>query len=57
MKQLRMNNISSIKPEDIKINKGENARIVTIEYEPRGNLIANLDYIVKFKHAARIRQR
>lgn len=54
-KRLSMNSIYTIEPNNIKIKKGRGENIVTIEYEPRGNLIANLDYIITFKHVARIK--
>jgi hypothetical protein len=53
-KRLSINSIYSIKPENIKVVKGRGENIVTIEYEPRGKLIGNLDYIVSFKHEAKI---
>lgn len=54
-KRLSMNSIYTIKPEFIKVKKGRGENIVTIEYEPRGKLIGNLEYIVHFKHEARIK--
>ncbi len=54
-KRLSMNSIYTIKPEYIKVKKGRGENIVTIEYEPRGKLIGNLEYIVSFKHEARIK--
>lgn len=54
-KRLTMNSIYSIKPEYIKIKKGRGENIVIIEYEPRGTLVGSLDYIVTFKHEARIK--
>ncbi|MBL4711025.1 MAG: DUF4845 domain-containing protein [Gammaproteobacteria bacterium] len=56
-KRLRINSIYSIKSENIMIKKGKNEKIVTIEYEPRGKLIGNLEYIVSFKHEARVKNR
>jgi len=53
-KRLSINSIYSIKPEHIEVKKGRAENIVTIEYEPRGKLIGNLEYIVSFKHEARI---
>jgi hypothetical protein len=55
-KRLSINSVYSITPEQIKVRKGSGLNIVTIEYEPRGTLIGNLEYIVKFKHEARIRR-
>ena len=54
MKSLSINSVYSIKPENIKVKKGRGVNIVTIEYEPRGTLVGNLDYIVTFKHEARV---
>lgn len=54
-KRLNMNSIYTIKEEYIKVRKGGGVNIVTIEYEPRGKLIGSLDYIVSFKHEARIK--
>ncbi len=56
-KRLRINNIYGIQPEQIKIKKGRGENIVTLDYEPRGKLIGNLEYIVSFKHEARIPSR
>ncbi len=53
-KRLSINSIYAIKPEHIQVKKGRAENIVTIEYEPRGKLIGNLEYIVSFKHEARI---
>jgi len=53
-KRLSMNSVYTVKPEHIKVKKGRGENIVTIEYEPRGKLIGNLEYIVSFKHEARI---
>jgi len=54
VKRLSINSVYSIKAEHIKVKKGRGENIVTIEYEPRGKLIGNLEYIVRFKHEARI---
>jgi Domain of unknown function (DUF4845) len=56
-KRLSMNSVYTVKPEHIKIQKGRGEKIVTLEYEPRGKLIGNLEYIVHFKHEARIPSR
>jgi len=56
-KRLSMNSVYTIKPEHIKVQKGRAENIVTIEYEPRGKLIGNLEYIVSFKHEARVPSR
>ncbi len=55
-RRLSMNSIYTIKPEQIKVKKGRGESIVTIEYEPRGVLIGNLEYIVSFKHESKIKK-
>lgn len=54
IKRLSMNSIYSIKSDRVQVKKGRGENIVTIEYEPRGKLIGNLEYIVSFKHEARV---
>ena len=56
-KRLSINSVYTVKPEHIKVKKGRGENIVIIEYEPRGKLIGTLDYIVSFKHEARIQTR
>ena len=53
-KRLSMNSVYSIKPEFIKVKKGKGENIATIQYEPRGKLIGNLEYIVSFNHEAKV---
>lgn len=53
-KRLRINNIYSIKKDQITIKTTKDGYLITIEYEPRGRLVGSLDYIVSFKHEARI---
>jgi hypothetical protein len=56
-KRLRINNVYSVTKNDIVIKKSKNDYVITIEYEPRGRLVGSLDYIVTFKHEARITAR
>ena len=56
-KRLSINSVYAVKPENITVKKGRGENIVTIDYEPRGKLIGNLEYIVHFKHEARIPSR
>ena len=53
-KRLNINSVYTVKPEHIKVKKGRGENIVTIDYEPRGKLVGNLEYIVHFQHEARI---
>ena len=53
-KRLSINSVYTIKTDAIKVKKGRGESIITIEYEPRGTLVGNLEYIISFKHEARI---
>jgi len=56
-KRLRVNNVYSVTKDNIDIKKLKNDYVITIEYEPRGKLVGSLDYIVTFKHEARVAAR
>ena len=53
-KRLRINNVYTVSKENVSIKKIKGAYHVTINYEPRGKLVGNLDYIVTFRHQAKI---
>lgn len=53
-KRLSMNSVYDVTADDITIKKGRGVNIVKIEYEPRGKLIGNLEYVVSFKHEAQV---
>lgn len=53
-KRLSINSIYDVTAEHITVKKQRDYNNVTIEYEPRGKLIGNLDYIVSFKHEAKV---
>jgi hypothetical protein len=52
IKRLKINNIYSIKKDNIIIKKTKSFYQININYEPRGTLVGNLDYIVTFNHEA-----
>lgn len=56
-KRLKINNIYDMNKEDIKIKKAKGVYIVSLEYEPRGTIVGTLDYIMSFKHEAKIRSK
>ena len=56
-KKMKMNNVYGFDMSAVKIKKSKGYYIVTTEYEPRGNVIGPLDYIVTFKHEAKIKAR
>jgi len=49
-KRLIVNNVRSMKPEDITIEKDGDTALITVEYEVRNNLFRNVDTIIHFKH-------
>jgi hypothetical protein len=49
-KRLLVNNVRSMKPEDIAIEKNGEMVMIKVEYEVRNNLFRNVDTIVHFKH-------
>lgn len=55
LKRLNISSVYSIKPEHVKVKKGRNGNTITVDYEPRGPLIGNLEYIVHFKHEVKIK--
>jgi len=57
MKRLKINNIYTLSRDDILIQRAKGGYLVTIEYEPRGKLFGNLDFIISFKHEALITSR
>lgn len=54
-KKMRINNVYDFDIKTVKIKKSQGYHIVTTEYEPRGKIIGPLDFIVSFKHEAKIR--
>ena len=54
-KKMKMNNVYGFDMSAVKIKKSKGYYVVTTEYEPRGNVIGPLDYIVTFKHEAKIK--
>lgn len=49
-KRLIVNNVRSLKPEDITVEKSGNTALIKVEYEVRNNLFRNVDTIIHFKH-------
>ena len=49
-----MNNVYSVTSDNITIKKGKHDYVITIEYEPRGKLMGPVDYIVSFRHEAKV---
>ncbi len=47
---LRVNNVRTMKPDDITVEKSGNVTKVKVEYEVRNNLFRNVDTVVHFGH-------
>lgn len=53
-KRLRVNGIYSLSKEHVKMKKTRHHYLLVVEYEPRGNIAGSLDFIMTFRHEARI---
>ena len=49
-KRLIVNNVRSLKPEDITVEKNGNVALIKVQYEVRNNLFRNVDTVISFKH-------
>ena len=56
-RKMRLNNIYDFDMSTIKVKKSKGYHIITVEYEPRGTIVGPLDFIVSFKHEARVKVR
>lgn len=55
IKKMKMNNVYNFDMGIVKIKKAKGYHIVTAEYEPRGKLVGPVDFIISFKHEAKVR--
>lgn len=51
-KRLRVNNIRNLPKEAVSLTKKDGDFVLVVDYEPRGELIGSLEYVVKFRHEA-----
>lgn len=49
-KRLIVNNVRSLKPEDITVKKNGDVALIRVEYEVRDNIFRNIDTVLHFKH-------
>ena len=49
-KRLIVNNVRSLKPEDITVEKNGDVALIKVEYEVRDNIFKNIDTVVHFRH-------
>ena len=52
-KRLRINNVTTLPKEAVSLVKKDGDFILVVEYEPRGQFIGSLEYIVSFRHEAK----
>jgi len=57
VKRLGINSVYNVTSDHVTVKASRGINLVTIEYEPRGKLIGNLEYIVSFKHEATVSSR
>ena len=55
LRRLKLNNVYSLNNDDIKIKRSGGYYIVSVAYEPRGKILGKLDFIMSFKHVAKIK--
>lgn len=56
-KHMKINNLYDFDMSNVKIKKSGSYFIATVEYEPRGKIIGSLEFIVSFKHEAKIKSK
>ena len=49
-RRLSVNNVRSMKPENIKVEKIDGVAMITVDYEVRNDLFANVDTVIHFRH-------
>ena len=52
-KRLKINNVTGFDMGNVSLTRKDADYILVVEYEPRGELIGSLEYIVEFRHEAR----
>lgn len=54
LKRLDINMVSTVKREDIRIERSKNSNTVMVDYEVRENIFGNLDVVVSFSESAEV---
>lgn len=49
-KRLIVNNVRSLKSDDITVDKHGKEVLITVDYEVRNNLFSNVDTVIRFRH-------
>ena len=52
-KRLKINNVTSLDMKYVSLKKKDSDYLLVVDYEPRGELIGNLEFIVHFHHEAK----
>ncbi len=56
IKRLDVDNVDHVKPANIEIRPGDNGGfLLSVKYEIRGNLMGNLDFVVRFDKSVELR--
>lgn len=55
LKKLKINSVYDITNDNITVTKGKSGTNIALVYEPRGTLVGNLEFIIRFEHQAVIR--
>ena len=52
-KKLKINNVTGLDMKSVSLKKKDSNYILVVDYEPRGELMGSLEYIVHFHHEAK----
>ena len=52
-KRLKINNVTSLDMKYVSLKKKDGDYLLVVDYEPRGELIGNLEFIIHFHHEAK----
>ena len=52
-KKLKINNVFEFDMDNLSLTKKDGDYIMVVDYEPRGELMGSLEYIVHFRHEAK----
>lgn len=52
-KRLKINNVTGLDMKNVSLKKKDGDYLLVVDYEPRGELVGNLEFIIHFHHEAK----
>ena len=52
-KKLKINNVTGLDMKNVSLKKKDGDYLLVVDYEPRGELMGNLEFIIQFHHEAK----